>query len=130
MSIWLTIRPPMIAMPSGRRNSEQVPVPNAMGAPPNSAPSSSSMSAEHQHAGVEDHINGVLLPSRSPCSAKSIIMMAFFFTMPISGTMPMIGMTFRSCPTAWSPASPRRSAAAAGNNGQRIAQLSSDAGAI
>ncbi len=29
-------------------------------------------------------------------SAKSIIMIAFFFTIPISNTMPMIEMTFRS----------------------------------
>ena len=35
-------------------------------------------------------------PSRSACSAKSIIIIAFFFTMPISSTMPMIEMTFRS----------------------------------
>ena len=34
--------------------------------------------------------------SRSATSAKSIIMMAFFFTMPISSTMPMIEMTLRS----------------------------------
>ena len=36
-------------------------------------------------------------PSRSACSAKSIIMIAFFFTMPINNTMPIIEMTFRSC---------------------------------
>ena len=34
------------------------------------------------------------LPSfRSAASAKSIIMMAFFFTMPISRMMPMMAMT-------------------------------------
>ncbi len=34
--------------------------------------------------------------SRSAISAKSIIMMAFFFTMPISNTMPIMEMTLRS----------------------------------
>ena len=38
-----------------------------------------------------------LLPSvRSAASAKSIIMIAFFFTMPISRMMPMIAMMSRS----------------------------------
>ena len=34
--------------------------------------------------------------SRSASSAKSIIMIAFFFTMPMSSTMPMMAMTPRS----------------------------------
>ena len=34
---------------------------------------------------------------RSACSAKSIIMMAFFFTIPINNTMPIMEMMFRSC---------------------------------
>ena len=39
----------------------------------------------------------VFLPSlRSACSAKSIIMMAFFFTMPMSRMMPMMEITLRS----------------------------------
>ena len=39
----------------------------------------------------------VVLPcSRSATSAKSIIMIAFFFTMPISRMMPMIEITLRS----------------------------------
>lgn len=36
--------------------------------------------------------------SRSASSAKSIIMMAFFFTMPISRMMPMIAMMLMSLP--------------------------------
>ena len=36
--------------------------------------------------------------SRSAAIAKSIIMIAFFLTMPISSTMPMMPMTSRSCP--------------------------------
>ena len=37
------------------------------------------------------------MPSlRSASSAKSIIMMAFFFTMPISSTMPISAITLKS----------------------------------
>ena len=36
---WLTIRPPTMAIPSGRRSSEPVPVPSASGKPPKSAAS-------------------------------------------------------------------------------------------
>ena len=39
---------------------------------------------------------GVLPSLRSASSAKSIIMMAFFFTMPISRMMPMSAMTLKS----------------------------------
>ena len=39
---------------------------------------------------------GVLPCSRSATSAKSIIMIAFFLTMPMSSTMPMIEITLRS----------------------------------
>src|SRR5579859_836576 len=38
-----------------------------------------------------------LPPSRSACSAKSIIIMAFFFTMPMRRTIPMMEMILRSC---------------------------------
>ena len=38
------------------------------------------------------------LRSRSASSAKSIIMIAFFFTMPMSRTMPMSAMTLNSVP--------------------------------
>ena len=39
---------------------------------------------------------GVMPSLRSASSAKSIIMMAFFFTMPISSTMPISAMTLKS----------------------------------
>jgi hypothetical protein len=38
--------------------------------------------------------------SRSACRAKSIIMMAFFFTMPMSRMMPMRAMMLRSVPVS------------------------------
>ncbi len=40
--------------------------------------------------------SGALPPLRSASSAKSIIMMAFFSTMPISRMMPMSAMTLKS----------------------------------
>ncbi|CAM3583460.1 Secreted protein [Delftia tsuruhatensis] len=49
---------------------------------------------------------GVCPSSRCASSAKSIIMIAFFLTMPISSTMPMMAMMSRS-----SPASSRASSA-------------------
>ena len=44
---------------------------------------------EAQHAGFVDRLRAESLPSRSVSSAKSIIMIAFFFTMPISRMMPI-----------------------------------------
>ena len=52
--------------------------------------------AEAQHARFKNRLDVLFPSSRSACSAKSIIMMAFFFTMPISSTMPMMEMMFRS----------------------------------
>ena len=43
--------------------------------------------------------------SRSAASAKSIIMMAFFFTMPISRMMPMMAITSSSLPASHSASS-------------------------
>ncbi len=43
--------------------------------------------------------------SRCASSAKSIIMMAFFFTMPISSTMPISPTTDRSSPNSCSASS-------------------------
>ena len=37
VSAWLTISPPTIVIPSGRRNSDPVPVPSASGKPPSNA---------------------------------------------------------------------------------------------
>ena len=87
----------MMAMPSGRRSSEPVPVPKASGIAPNSAAMvvirigrNRSMQASKMAASV------FMPPPRSACRANSIIMIAFFFTRPISSTMPMMEMTLRS----------------------------------
>ena len=97
MSTWLTISPPTIVIPSGRRSSEPVPVPNASGSAPNSAAivvikigRKRSMHASK----IESRVD--LCSCRSATNAKSIIMIAFFFTMPISRMMPMIEITLRS----------------------------------
>ncbi len=86
-------------MPSGWRSSEPVPLPTING----SAPSSAAIvvmrigrSRNRQAWWMASR--GDLPSSRSASSAKSIIMIAFFLTMPISRTMPMIAMMLRSLP--------------------------------
>ncbi len=48
---------------------------------------------------------GPMFRPRSASSAKSIIMMAFFLTMPISRMMPMSPITFSSLPVRISASS-------------------------
>ena len=87
-----------MVMPSGRRSSEPVPVPSASGRPPRSAAIVVIMiGPEAQQARLVDRLLAASCPwSRSASSAKSIIMIAFFFTMPMSRTMPMSAMTLKS----------------------------------
>ncbi len=73
-----------MVMPSGRRSSEPVPVPKASGSAPNSAAMVVIRMGRKRSMQASKMASSVLLPSfRSATSAKSIIMMAFFFTMPI-----------------------------------------------
>jgi hypothetical protein len=88
----------MMVMPSGLRSSEPVPDSNASGMAPNRAASVVIMIGRNRNS------EACTIDSRgeSPClrsasSAKSIIMIAFFLTMPISSTMPMSATTERSC---------------------------------
>ena len=53
--------------------------------------------AETQQAGFVDRVCRVLAVLSLASSAKSTIMMPFFFTMPISRMMPMMATTLRSC---------------------------------
>ena len=78
--------------------SEPGPVPSASGKPPSSAAMVViSDRPEAQQAGLEDRLLAESCPSlRSASIAKSIIMMAFFLTMPISRMMPISAMTLRS----------------------------------
>ena len=86
-----------MVIPSGRRSSEPVPVPKASGNAPNSAAIVVIRIGRKRNMQASKIASRVLLPScRSATSAKSIIMMAFFFTMPISNTIPIMEITFRS----------------------------------
>ena len=86
-----------MVMPSGRRSSDPMPVPSASGSPPRSAAIVVIMMGRKRsrHASWIDS-SGVMPWSRSASSAKSIIMIAFFFTMPMRRTMPMSAMTLKS----------------------------------
>ena len=91
------IRPPTMVIPSGRRSSDPVPVPSASGkAPKSAAIVVIRIGRKRSMHASKIASRRVILPSRSASRAKSIIMIAFFFTMPISSTMPMIEMMFRS----------------------------------
>ncbi len=92
-----TSKPPTIVIPSGRRSSAPVPLPSASGSPPSSAAIVVIMIGRKRskHAWWIAS-RGDLPCSRSASSAKSIIMIAFFFTMPISRTMPISAMTENS----------------------------------
>ncbi len=88
----------MMVMPSGLRSSEPVPCSKASGIAPNKAASVVIM------IGRKRRSDACTIDSRGdkPClrsasSAKSIIMIAFFFTMPISSTIPIRATTERSC---------------------------------
>ena len=93
VSTWLTIRPPTMATPRGRRSSEPTPVPSISG----SAPSRAAIvviriGRKRNRLASYMACRGGFPSSRSATSAKSIIMMAFFLTMPISRMMPMMAM--------------------------------------
>ena len=84
-------------MPSGRRSSEPAPWPSAIGSAPNSAAIVVIMIGRKRSRQASWIASRGLLPSiRSAWSAKSIIMIAFFLTMPISRMTPIIAITLRS----------------------------------
>ena len=96
----------MMVTPSGKRSSEPVPLSSASGSAPNSAASVVIMIGRKRSSEACTIASRGDMPSRrSASSAKSIIMMAFFFTMPISSTMPISAITERSCPTSISASS-------------------------
>ena len=106
VSTWLTISPPTMVMPSGWRSSEPTPRPSISG----SAASSAAMvviriGRKRSRQAWRIASRGVLPSWRSASSAKSIIMIAFFFTMPISRMMPMMPMMPRSVPEIMSASS-------------------------
>ena len=83
-----------MAIPSGRRNSDPVPLPNASGTRAEQRGEGGHHDrTEAQQAGLIDRVDRRLPSLRSASSAKSIIMMAFFFTIPISRMMPIKAIT-------------------------------------
>ena len=74
-----------------------MPVPKAKGSAPKSAAIVVIRIGRKRSMQASKIESLVFLPSsRSAARAKSIIMMAFFFTIPMSSTIPMIEMTFKS----------------------------------
>ena len=74
-----------MVIPSGRRSSAPTPLPQCKWqSPQESSEGGHHDGAETQQARLVDCIERLLVSFRSASSAKSIIMMAFFFTMPMS----------------------------------------------
>src|SRR5213593_4474062 len=103
--------PPTIATPSGSRSSEPTPWPNASGTPPSSAAIVVMMIGRKRRSEACSIASRAGRPwERCASSAKSIIMMAFFMTIPINRIMPISAMTessrrtSRSASNAPSPA--------------------------
>ena len=95
--IWESASPPTMATPSGWRSSAPTPVPSIKGSAPNSAAKVVIRIGRSRNRQARRMASSGESPSlRSACRAKSIIMIAFFFTMPMSSTMPMTPMTPRS----------------------------------
>ena len=87
-----------MVMPSGRRSSEPMPGPERQRqAAEQRGHRRHHDGPEAQQARLVDRLARATCPwSRSASSAKSIIMIAFFFTMPMSSTIPMSAMTLKS----------------------------------
>ena len=110
VSTWLSSSPPTITRPSGWRNSAPVPVDSISGSAPNNAASVViRMGRKRSSAASWMAARGDRPRLRSASSAKSIIMIAFFLTMPISRMMPMMPIMSSSVPLISSASSaPRR----------------------
>ena len=99
VSNWLTSRPPKMAMPSGRRSSAPSPMPSIRGTADSRAAMVVIRIGRNRSTAAWKMASGADLPSlRSASMAKSIIMIAFFFTIPISRIRPMMPITPRSLP--------------------------------
>ena len=84
-------------MPSGRRSSAPSPVPSASGIAASSAAIVVIMIGRKRSRQASNIASREFLPRwRSASSAKSIIMIAFFLTMPISRMTPISAMTLNS----------------------------------
>ena len=84
-------------MPSGERSSDPVPVPSASGRAPNIAAMVDMVIGRKRSRQAWKMASTGRFPwLRSASRAKSIIMMAFFFTMPMSRMMPIRAITLSS----------------------------------
>ncbi len=87
----------MMEMPSGKRSSAPVPLSTASGNAPNKAASVVIMIGRKRSRQACTIASFADMPwCRSASSAKSIIMIAFFLTMPIRRMMPIRPITDRS----------------------------------
>ncbi len=92
--------------PSGKRSSEPVPCSSTSGSAPSRAANVVIMIGRKRSRQASSiAASGDRPRSRSASTAKSIIMIAFFFTMPISSTMPTSATSDRSSPNAISASS-------------------------
>ena len=91
-------RPPTTTMPSGWRSSALAPWPSAIGSTPMSAAIVVIMIGRKRKRQASRIAAGAGAPARWRTSATSIIMIAFFLTMPISIKSPIIAITERSSP--------------------------------
>ncbi len=93
----------MIEMPSGWRSSAPSPKPMASGrAPSIAARVVIRIGRKRRTAAWWIAVSGDRPSRRSRSSATSIIMMAFFFTMPISSSTPIMAMMLSSTPVTLS----------------------------
>ena len=97
-----TSRPPTTVTPSGWRSSAPAPAPMAIGSEPSSAQVVVIMIGRKRSSAASTIASSAVAPWARRSSAKSTIMMAFFFTMPISMITPISAMTERSMPKSWS----------------------------
>ena len=106
VSTWLTSRPPTITRPSGWRSSAPEPEANTIGMAANSAARVViRIGRKRSRAARWIASRGASPCSRSASRAKSIIMIAFFFTRPISRMMPITAIRSRLRPDSSSAAS-------------------------
>ena len=84
----------MTVMPSGWRSEAPWPMPMASGTAPSTAAAVVIMMGRSRTKAASWMASRGSFPSsRCRCSATSIIMMAFFLTMPINRMMPIIAIT-------------------------------------
>ena len=97
VSSWLSISPPTIAIPSGCRSSAPSPVPRASGTAPSiAAKVVMSIGLRRSDAALKIAAPALFCPARCLAIAKSVIMIAFFFTMPMS-SMTAIRAMIENC---------------------------------